>query len=124
MPRHAICCHWLSPGLSCRTGRPVSRNLLVNPAPGTCLETRKIIYPTRVLKPHGSLGCLQVSALEAQIRELQLVSEKKLMSVAQEAEAAARHERLVYQQEITALQVCEVACSRQGPARPNLQCTE
>eukprot|EP00878_Enallax_costatus_P011998 GHUV01012526.1.p1 GENE.GHUV01012526.1~~GHUV01012526.1.p1 ORF type:complete len:590 (+),score=213.14 GHUV01012526.1:1233-3002(+) len=46
----------------------------------------------------------KVSALEAQLRELQLVSEKKLLSVTQEAEAAARHERLGFQQEITTLQ--------------------
>jgi hypothetical protein len=47
----------------------------------------------------------KVSALEAQLRELQLVSEKKLMSVAQEAEAKQHHLELELQQERSALQV-------------------
>lgn len=54
---------------------------------------------------YATLHVFQVSALEAQLRELQLVSEKKLLSVTQEADAAARHERLEFQQEITVLQV-------------------
>jgi multidrug efflux pump subunit AcrA (membrane-fusion protein) len=49
--------------------------------------------------------CPQVSALEAQVRELQLVGEKRLLSVQQEADAAARQARLAHQQEVTALQV-------------------
>jgi hypothetical protein len=40
------------------------------------------------------------------VRELQLVGEKRLLSIQQEADAAARHARLAHQQEVTALQVC------------------
>jgi hypothetical protein len=43
--------------------------------------------------------------LEAQVRELQLVGEKRLLSVQQEADAAARHARVAHQQEVTMLQV-------------------
>ena len=47
----------------------------------------------------------KVSALEAQLRELQFVSERKLMSVAQEAEARQHHLELELQQERSVLQV-------------------
>ncbi|WIA21574.1 hypothetical protein OEZ85_000766 [Tetradesmus obliquus] len=46
----------------------------------------------------------KVSALEAQVRELQLVGEKRLLSVQQEADAAARQARVAHEQEVTALQ--------------------
>lgn len=54
---------------------------------------------------HVVVCVLQVSALEAQLRETQLIAEKKLLSVTQEAEAVTRHERLTLQQEVTSLQV-------------------
>lgn len=39
------------------------------------------------------------------MRELQLVGEKRLLSVQQEADAAARQARVAHEQEVTALQV-------------------
>lgn len=62
---------------------------------------------------------LQVSALEAQVRELQLVNEKKLLSIQHEADAAARQARLAYEQEVTGLQV---GAARVAAAHSTIAC--
>lgn len=56
-------------------------------------------------KVAGESAAGKVSALESQLRELQLVAEKKLLAASQEAEAALYHAELAAQQAQAALQV-------------------
>lgn len=56
--------------------------------------------PVAAPQPHP-----QVAALEEQLWEVQLVAEKKLLSMQQEAEAAVRQARLAAQHDVTGLQV-------------------